>query len=56
VTVTPVGTDSVRVAVVYPYQSLLGGSISMFGFGPNISTSFNLTVTNTMRGLAMGGL
>jgi Flp pilus assembly protein TadG len=51
VSVTDAGAGNISVSVAYPYQSLLGGSISMFGLGSDISTSFNMTVTNTMRAL-----
>jgi Flp pilus assembly protein TadG len=51
VTVTDAGGGNVRVDVSYPYQSLVGGSLPLFGFGSDISTNFTLRVDNTMRAL-----
>lgn len=51
--VEAVGGVNVRVRTAYPYRSLLGGSISTMGFGPNIDTTFNMTVSTTIPALTL---
>ncbi|MEO6186895.1 MAG: TadE family protein [Steroidobacteraceae bacterium] len=51
ITVSDAGAGNVRVQVNYSYQSLLGGSLPMMGYGSNLSTNFTLRVDNTMRAL-----
>jgi len=51
VTVTDVGNEIVEVSLTYPYTGILGAVLPTFGYGPNISTLFNMDATVAMRAL-----
>lgn len=43
------GVEHIVVAVQYPYQSILGAALPMFGFGPDLSLGLTLNTSVTMR-------
>jgi Flp pilus assembly protein TadG len=45
------GVDHVVVAAHYPYQSIMGATLAMFGYGADRSLGLTLTSTVTMRAL-----
>ena len=51
VTVTSMGNEIVEVSLSYPYTGILGAVLPTFGYGPNISTLFNMDATVAMRAL-----
>lgn len=51
VTVALTADNQVEVAVVHPYQSLIGGVLPGLGYGPDIVTAVTMTMTATQRPL-----
>ena len=45
------GVDHVVVAAQWPYQSIMGAALSMFGFGADLGLGFTLDTTVTMRAI-----
>lgn len=45
------GVDHVVVAAQYPYRSIMGATLAMFGYGTDVSLGITLTSTMTMRAL-----
>jgi Flp pilus assembly protein TadG len=45
------GVDHIVVAAQYPYRSIMGATLAMFGYGADISLGITLTSTITMRAL-----
>ena len=45
------GVDHVVVAAQYPYRSIMGATLAMFGYGADVSLGLTLTSTVTMRAL-----
>ncbi|MDH4256854.1 MAG: pilus assembly protein [Gammaproteobacteria bacterium] len=53
VTVIDAGNDNVRVAATYPYQPMLGSTLSSFGNGGgSIPLTFNMHIAVTMRAIS----
>lgn len=45
------GVDHVIVAANYPYRSIMGATLAMFGYGADLSLGITLTSSLTMRAL-----
>jgi len=45
------GVEHIVVAAQYPYRSIMGATLAMFGYGTDISLGITLTSTMTMRAL-----
>jgi len=45
------GVEHIVVAVQYPYQSIMGAALSMFGAGPDLLLGLTLNSSVTMRAL-----
>jgi Flp pilus assembly protein TadG len=45
------GVEHVVVAVQYPYQSIMSATLSMFGYGADLSLGFTMSTSMTMRAL-----
>jgi Flp pilus assembly protein TadG len=45
------GVEHIVVQAQYPYQSIMGATLSMFGYGADLSLGVTLTSTMTMRAL-----
>jgi hypothetical protein len=45
------GVEHIVVTARYPYQSILGAALPMFGFGADLSLGLNLTTSVTMRAI-----
>ena len=45
------GVEHVVVAAQYPYRSIMGATLAMFGYGADLSLGITLTSTMTMRAL-----
>jgi len=45
------GVEHVVVAAQYPYQSIMGATLAMFGYGADLSLGFSLASSMTMRAL-----
>jgi hypothetical protein len=45
------GVEHVVVTAQYPYQSIMGATLAMFGYGADLSLGFTLNSTVTMRAL-----
>jgi Flp pilus assembly protein TadG len=53
VSVVNAGGDNIRVSASYPYQPMLGATLSTFGLGSgSIPLAFNLQVAVTMRAIS----
>ena len=51
VTVTEVAGEIVEVRATYPYTGILGSVLPAFGFGADVSLTYNLEASIRMRGL-----
>lgn len=45
------GVEHIVVVARYPYQSIMGATLAMFGYGTDLSLGFTLTSSMTMRAL-----
>jgi len=45
------GVEHIVVSAAYPYQSIMGATLAMFGYGTDLSLGITLTSTMTMRAL-----
>jgi Flp pilus assembly protein TadG len=45
------GVEHIVVSARYPYQSIMGSTLAMFGYGADLSLGITLTSTMTMRAL-----
>jgi len=45
------GVEHIVVSAQYPYQSIMGATLAMFGYGVDLSLGLTLTSTMTMRAL-----
>jgi len=45
------GVEHIVVSAAYPYQSIMGSTLAMFGYGTDLSLGITLTSTMTMRAL-----